>query len=325
MRFLLIILLTYMSSAFAEYSIVYIHIGDEVPPYADIALAQARLFNEQARIILLSSTKGLKRFQQLKTEIRIELCSYDNLPKTLIHQQYQQYCLETAPFWRYTSERFLYLLDVIEAYSLENVFHLENDNMLYADLEPLLPHFQKYYPGIGATFDNDVRCIPGFVWISHCHAMQSLAKYFVTCAPNRLNDMQVIGKYWQAYAPEWINALPIILPEYSSFYPLKSLHNHTSTHPESYSNHYETFQTIFDAAAIGQFLGGLDPIHLNNQPGFINESCLFDPSLLQYEWRRDELGRSVPYIIFQNHACKIINLHIHSKQLHKFRSDDSPE
>lgn len=318
--YLLIVFLTGLSTVFAEYSIVYVHIGHEVPAYADVAITQARLFNSQARIILLSSTEGLQRFQHLKEQINLELCSYDNLPKTLLHQQYQNCCVEKSPFWRYTSERFLYLLDLMEAYSLENVFHLENDVMLYADLEPLLPHFQHYYPGIGATFDNDARCIPGFVWIANCHAMQPLAKYFVKYALQRLFDMQIIGKYRQNNASQAVDTLPIIPPEYAAVYPLESTHHHTTTCPQAYSNHFDSFHAIFDAAAIGQFLGGIDPIHRNNQPGFINESCLFNPSFLQYKWIQDERGRSVPHIVFQDHTYPIINLHIHSKRLHAFKS-----
>ncbi len=321
MRALWILLLTYATNIFAEYSIVYVHIGDHVPLYADVAISQARLFNPEAKIILVASEKGLKRFQTLKEPINLELCNYDTLPMTAIHQEYQAYCAVKEPFWRYTCERFLYLWDLMETYSLENVFHLENDNMLYADLKTLLPHFQEHYPGVGAVFDNDERCIPGFLWIANCRAMKSLASYFSKKAPTHLFDMQIIAQYRNEYSTEWIDHLPLIMPEYASEFPLESPHHHTTTHPERYSNHIDLFQAIFDAAAIGQFLGGIDPIHANNQPGFINESCLFNPSYLDYEWILDEKGRKIPYVIFKSQRYKIINLHIHSKRLKAFLSD----
>lgn len=319
-RYLLMILVLYVSSVFGDYSIVYVHVGDTVPTYADIAIEQARLFNDQARIILVSSRKGLERFHGLKERVNLELCSYDELPKSKLHEQYQSLCVEKSPFWRYTSERFLYLLDVMERYSLENVFHMENDIMLYANLEPLLPIFQKHYPGIGVTCDNEERCIPGFVWIANLRAMQSLAHYFVLCAPKKLNDMQVIGTYRRMHSSQDVDTLPIILPEYLSTHSLESTMHHKTNTPTRYTNHFEEFQAVFDAAAIGQFLGGIDPIHKNNGPGFINESCLFNVSIPQYDWIADEQGRSVPHMIFQGHRCKIINLHIHSKRLCEFRS-----
>jgi len=320
MKILLITLMMYLFPLFSNYSIVFVHIGDQVPPYTDIAISQARLFNPHAKIILLSSKKGLKRFLALKDQVNLQLRSYNDLPKSTLHREYQHRCIETSLFARYTSERFLYLWDLIEADSLVNIFHLENDNMLYANLEPLLPYFQKHYPGIGATFDNEERCIAGFVWIANSHAMKSLAKYFVKKASKKLLDMRVISDYRHEFSTQWIDALPIIMPEYASCYPLRSPHNHTTHRPESYSNRFELFQAIFDAAAIGQFLGGIDPIYKNNQPGFINESCLFNPSLLQYQWIYDEQGRRVPHAAFLGHLYKIINLHIHAKRLDEFKS-----
>lgn len=309
-----------ISALFAEYSIVFIHVGNEIPTYAETALKQARLFNPEARIILLSSEQGLRRFSSLKDSAKIELCSYERLPKSSIHQKYDKRCTTTSPFWRYTSERFLYLWDLMSAYSLDRVFHLENDNMLYADLSLLLPIFQEQYPGIGATFDNEERCIPGFVWIANRKAMENLAAYFAKKAHLGLNDMQVIGSYRNEHSTKEIDNLPIIMPEYGQTHRLISPHHHLTHRPQAYSNRSQTFHAIFDAAAIGQFLGGIDPIHPNNQPGFINESCLFNPSLLEYRWILDEQGRSVPHALFQGQAYKIINLHIHCKRLEAFKS-----
>ncbi len=81
------------------------------------------------------------------------------------------------------------------------------------------------------------------------------------------------------------------------------------------------FNSIFDGAAIGQYLGGINPaVHSNARPGFINETCIFNPSRIVIEWRRDEKNRNVPFAVFDGAAYRINNLHIHSKKLHDFRS-----
>jgi hypothetical protein len=96
---------------------------------------------------------------------------------------------------------------------------------------------------------------------------------------------------------------------------------------------------VFDAAAIGQYLGGADsrsfrplrrfwhrflkpktPILPSLGPGFINESCLFDASLFSYLWGPDAQGRRVPYMVFEGQQIPIANLHIHSKDLARFAS-----
>ncbi len=307
--------------AFGEYAIVFIHIGNEIPPYADVAISQARLFNPNATIYLLGSHKALGRFEQQRIKENINLCPLESLNKTNLHKKYRKKC-NAEGFWRVTSERFLYLWDLIDAHSLKNVFHLENDNMLYANLEPLLPYFQEFYPGIAAPFDNEDRCIPGFVWISGKNAMESLAEYFVKKASEKdLFDMYVIGNYRKRFSSERIDRLPIIMENYGSQYPLISTQGHKTNNPKAYSNHAEEFESIFDAACIGQYLGGIAPCHqqtLNSH--FINESSLFNPSYLDYQWLPDDQGRMIPYAIFQNKYYKIINLHIHSKRLEEFRS-----
>ena len=305
---------------FSDYSIIFVHVGDQIPEYTKTAIIQSRLFNPNARIILLGNKTGLSHLGPFENELKIELFNYEQIEKTDHHKSYQHLCRQKSKFWRYTSERFLYLDDLIDELSLENVFHLENDNMLYANLESLLPIFQKNYPGIGATFDNDDRCIAGFMWIKDKYAMSDLSKYFSKFANRRLNDMQIIGKYKNKFPIEKIDNLPIIMKEYVDDQPMISPHKHSTRRPKSYCKNSETFESIFDAAAIGQFLGGIDPIHKNNDPGFINESCLFNPSILSFSWEKDEEGRLIPYASYSSKKYRIINLHIHCKRLYQFKS-----
>src|SRR5207302_1299130 len=63
-------------------------------------------------------------------------------------------------FWTFTTERFFVIETAMARLGLESVFHLENDVMIYADVQTLTPRFERLYPGIAATFDNDTRCIP---------------------------------------------------------------------------------------------------------------------------------------------------------------------
>ena len=85
---------------------------------------------------------------------------------------------------------------------------------------------KKHYPGIGATFDNDNRCIPGFVWIANKDAMKKLASFFANHARNFENDMVLIGKFRNTFSDKHINSLPIIMEEYANYYPLISPHKH---------------------------------------------------------------------------------------------------
>ena len=300
--------------------IVFVHIGSTLPPHLESAICQACLFNESSEIFLIASEEALSLPSRRIHEQSVIFVPYEKLPLSSEHRLYQL-TTRSSGLWRYATERFLYLYDLMKERNLHHVFHLENDNMLYADLTELLPVFKQFYPGIAATFDNDARCIAGFMYISNPQSMQSLAEFFSIQAWYGYTDMHMIALYKNRKTSEVIDHLPIICPSYSEEHPLISDFNHQTNEPQKYSNHFMAFASIFDAAAIGQYLGGLD-VYLKNRPypGFINESCLFNPSYLSYVWELDEKGRRIPYAIFKNEKFRINNLHIHSKLLYQFAS-----
>lgn len=301
----------------ANYSIVYIHIGDLLPGYCQTSIKQARDFNSDCPIILAASKAALEKFAP-QHELNVTLIPLESLLKTDEHTQFMTRA-HPGGFWRVTSERFLYLNDLMVQYGLENVFHLEYDNMLYVNLEEILPLFQQQYAGISATFDNDDRGIAGFIYIRDCKCMQRMAEFFSIHAHGN-NDMQLLAKYKNHAGEQHIDHLPIVMPEYVEENCLKSPAGHYASDKTKYCRHAGLFQSIFDAAALGQYLGGIDPRNGPSLPGFINESCVFNPSKLSYEWRLDHFGRKIPYALYANRSYRINNLHIHSKKLAQFAS-----
>lgn len=306
------------------YSIVFIHIGKSIPAHVPVALSQARAFNPDCPIILIANEEALNKLVINSPKEDITKITCESLAKTEEHIRFKQNSGLNSQwregFWLYTSERFLFLQDLMVQYDLENVFHLEHDNMLYVNLEELLPIFTSYYPGFAVTMDNDQRCIPGFVYISNASNMNRLACYFADKAGENQNDMQILARFKNEFGDEAMDNLPIISEEYVNQQPMISPYNHISKDSKAYCRNIDLFNSIFDAAAIGQYLGGIDPNNGTSQPGFINESCLFNPSQLTYEWLTDSEGRNVPFAIYDNKKFRINNLHIHSKNLWKFAS-----
>ena len=101
----------------------------------------------------------------------------------------------------------------------------------------------------------------------------------------------------------YIDTLPIFITD-----------NNTPEHTLLTKNFYK-YNAIFDGAAIGQYLGGIDPRNTSskNTVGFINETCIIDYSKYKFEWCKNK-----PYIIIKDIKYEIINLHIHSKNLKLF-------
>lgn len=308
-----------------DYSILFIHIGSKLPDYANTAFMQARKFNPDCSIILLANQSAIDAFvcDTDLDETKLILISCESLNISKAHLQFIQNTKLKPGFWRCASERFLYLAEFVEEYQVSNVFHLEYDNMLYANLGDLLPVFKANYPAIGATFDNDERCIPGFVYIANSQAANELAGCFARHAKKGLSDMQIISlcRYENS---SMIDYLPIIHKSYVMANSMSSTTGHKAKEKKDYCKHVDAFDSIFDAAALGQYLGGTDPIIGRGlKPGFINESCLFNPSLVQYLWEKDDQERWVPFAVYGNEKRRINNLHIHSKKLHLFSSTRS--
>ncbi len=308
------------------YSLVFVHIGRKIPDYVPIALQQARLFNKECPIYFIGNERAM-RACDTPFDKSIRCVSCESLTKSPNHQTFtalSKFNNTDQGFWTFTSERFFYLEELVEQYGLTDVFHLENDVMLYVNLEHLVPIFKEKYSGmIGATFDSDTRCIPGFMYISEITPLAKLTHLMATRAPEEKNDMEMLQEFKSAYHHTYIDNLPIIMPQYNLDFGLKNSLFGTTQHPEWYSQYFDDFNSIFDAAAIGQYLGGISPRNGSPEPGFINETCLFDPSRLTFEWKMDSEQRLVPYISYKNSQYPINNLHIHSKNLKYFFSGKS--
>jgi hypothetical protein len=319
LHFFITILFMLASTPLTAHSLVFIHIGGPVPAYCADAIAQARLFNPDCPCYLLTNQTNIDSMQPLAATHNVQLIAAESLNQTEAHTQFlKKYrSLYSGNFWRYTSERFLYLNDFIQHYHLTDVFHLENDVMLYTDLNELLPIFKAHYPGIGAVSHNDQLCIPGFVYVANKDAMAPLAAFFAERGAQGQNDMDILGAF-RYIRSATIHCLPCTVPAYVKKYGLRTAHKGHTTHPDWYLHCFKEFNAIFDGAAFGQYLGGAHDKKLG--PGFVNQSCMCNPSHFTYEWRPDDQHRKIPYAVFDGKAYRINNLHIHCKNLKKFAS-----
>lgn len=305
--------------------IVFVHIGPALPVYLKIALAQARRFTD-GDIWLVASAQALKG-SALGPDPDLRAVSCEALGLSDVHRQFHRVATLDRDFrdgfWLHTTERFFYLETLMEGAGLSHVFHLENDVMLYADLQDLLPVFDRYYPAMAATFDAPGRCVPGFVYARNRGAVERLTRFIVAVfatTDRTPNDMALLAGFRSTFGNNALDTLPVV--------PAGCPHLVTERlgpgpgRPSAFWNRFEQFGSIFDAAAMGQYLGGVDPRNTGGKDtvGFVNETCIFDPSRYQYQWRMDGRGRRIPFAVDNGGAYRVNNLHIHSKGLDRFAS-----
>ena len=197
-------------------------------------------------------------------------------------------------FWHYCSLRLFYVYSYIKINNLENCIHLENDVLTYINFDSIKNNFKENK--VYATFDSYTRVIPGIIYIPNYQSFKPIIDNYNI----KLNDMENLVKYDESIILP-LPIFPIIDNDIIKFNKL-----------------FFDFNLIFDAAAIGQYLGGVDPRNISGDTrGFINETCLIKYNKYKFEWIKID-NLFIPHIIINNNKYRICNLHIHSKNLNKF-------
>ena len=202
-------------------------------------------------------------------------------------------------FWTLTSLRFFYIYEFMKIYDIKHVIHLENDVLLYYNITTLQNKFNDNYVYI--PFDTYKRNIASIMYIPNCNVFKNvLDKYDFT-----KNDME--NFFHIKISTGLIQNMPI--------FPINFV---TSKEELFVSLNFNIFNFIFDAAAIGQFLGGVDPKNMSGDTtGFINETCVIKYNKYNFIWEIENNIKK-PYLVINNVKFPIFNLHIHSKNLLKF-------
>jgi hypothetical protein len=302
--------------------LIQVHIGNELPDYFMDSIYQTLLWHHYSiKIVLIVSDKLINKisFSSLNLEYFIPDFHFENLimiiPASVIenslkmditYDRYRQtiskYNLSTFrdSFWISTTCRFFYIAKCYEIFfpGDKKVFHIENDIMLYEDLTIAFASMDLIDNQIAMVKDSDRRVVPSLMIFSTMNAAKLLTEHItktLTGSQTFINDMDILALY-----PDLIK-LPY-RPKSAKF--------------------------ICDGAAIGQYLGGVDPRNdpsldsLNNQSrGFINETCLFKMNnchVSKIKNVRSSISQELKSYYVD--STPVINLHIHSKQLYQFSS-----
>lgn len=323
-RLVLVLFFCYWTLAAAPFQIIFVHLGPKLPPYLSTALCQAHMFNLKAELILIANRDAIKK-NPLHLDF-LKIIPAEEIRPSLEHTTFRSVSKLNRSFrdgfWFYATERLFYLDDLISHYNLKNSFHLESDNMLYADLEPMVPIFEKNYNGIAAPFESDERGLASFIYIKDKTSIHALATFLLTNARSEKDEMSLLNEFKNRYGKDYLAQLPVLTEDYTLRHPLVTIAGRMShsVPKEEFTKYSNEFQSVFDACSYGQYLGGTDPRNGPDGPGYINPASFFNCSLMEFEWRMDQEGRRVPYVGFGDKKYRINNLHIHSKNLEAFYS-----
>jgi hypothetical protein len=201
-------------------------------------------------------------------------------------------------FWKLTSYRFTALYEYMKQHNMNNIIHIENDVLIYKNIDTINFHNMNK---LLLTMDSKNRCIPGLMFIPTNEVLKKCLDLFNTS----LNDMQNFSNCYYTLS-DCIDTLPIFLED------------NKNDVTKMITKNFKYYDSIFDAAAIGQYLGGIDPRNKSGDTrGFINETCVIDYSKYTFIWKTEN-DKKFPYIVVNNNEYPIVNLHIHCKDLKMF-------
>ena len=296
-----------------QITIVLIHAGPgDLPQHLSESFEIIARIAKSSRIVFLANEANRSSFKKLsentafENSTQIEFVSIESFPKSSASKVFEiTSTLDKSfreGFWFQASNRFMVLADYLKHTQIQNVIHLENDYVLYFDPSDKFEKF-KEFADFAVPVDR-VRAIPGIVWIKNPEIVEKLAKFIVN-NPTQ-DDMASVGQFCLLNQDFHAKPLPTLPKEYAIEMGLD---------PNRYSQGVDLFGGVFDAAAIGQYIGG---VHWMNDPAdttfFQNESSDLQLSKFLFAWAVAG-GVRYPTIIAKEQRTNVLGLHAHSKNL----------
>lgn len=281
-----------------------------LPSYLDDCIDQYSIFNKGSIYFITdrANISGLRKYSNV-TPIILE-----DLHSTKVDQLCSLFDYPEKNFWTVALTRFVYIENLMKKSGLEHVYHFENDVMLYFDIAEYDAKFQSLYKNLAITPCDHNKFTTGFMYIKDYHSLEMMTEFFIEVLVelgvegvkrefdlDMVNEMGLMAAYHKRMGNEYISCLPI-----APFGP--------------FSQSYNEFNSVFDPASFGQFVGGTrtEGPGAKPQDHYIGRLLRIHPKW-GVRWEVEDSLR-VPYFHYEDSQVKINTLHIHSKNLEAFLS-----
>ena len=279
-----------------------------IPSYIEDCLFQIRLFND-CDVYFLTNRENFDNYIFKKYDIitvSIEDLSDDRIDNFSKH-------FYGSGFWNSAASRFFYIENFIKKYEINNVIHFENDILVY---ENLSKYNYNIFNRLAITPGSDSECMTGMMYIKDSESLRLFNDYMLNIILT--GDFERLKvKYNINYSINEMNILYIYSKEFGKvfldYFPIL---------PFEYSYNFEKFESIFDPATFGQFIGGtrLEGPGAKPEQHYISK-FLTNESII-FEYVDDYLK---PFFLYNHKKVLISSLHIHSKKLHLYISKNKIE
>ena len=311
--------------------IVYVHLGDKPAPHLIDSIRQSRRVAKGTDIYVVVTRNTA--LLPAAAEAGAAAVYADTLSPTESHKTYvdsvRRRLGKKRGFWRFATERFFFIEELMVRLALSSALHLESDNLIFFDPAAIEDKLKTLYPGMAAPFWNDTMCIPGVVYVGDRDILAELTAYLARrVAAERegqvrwylpksltrvrmglvLNDMNMLAAFRREYGPDKLNILPMVPPDYDGG-------RDTVPHEYDYSYGFDELGMIFDGLALGPALGGLDPAYHTAEAGeaLVRKHSYVDGASFGFDALDLKDHGRTPYLTYRGRDIRLASLHNHAK------------
>lgn len=302
--------------------IVYVHLGNRSAPHLIDSILQSRIASPSSRIFVALSDNTV--MADAAAAAGATVVNAERLSKTPQHRRYidsvRRRLGKKRGFWRFATERFFVIEELMTAMNLPAALHLESDNLIFFDAAEIAPGLRIVFgDSLAAPFWNASRCVPGIVSIGSQDALGRLtafiaervaeerrraARWYIPPMFNRVrmgiatDDMRLLADFRRA-SPAYIDVLPMVPDDHPS--------------AGAVGRGFAELGMIFDGNTFGVHLFGLD--QAQHAPGydmkaFDAESHLDAP---EFGYEQFQLPGS-PFLTYRGRTVRLGSIHNHSKR-----------
>ncbi len=276
--------------------LVYVWLGSKLPSWASMVIELSSTLCGLNTVLLCS--RSISPVKGITTQIALEDFYLKSTANSVNLNDSDIYFRDG--FWNKTTERLLVLKQYQEKYKLDSFFHAELDNIIF-DISKLAKKLDRCGVGCFVPRDRVDRGIASLIYINNTNALKAIESTLQERPLFFKNDMELLG---------------YLLQNDLNFISLPTDHALTQNQQTScwQALSVSCIDGIFDAAAIGQFLFGIDyrnsnTLHYN---AFINENSGCNFWDLHFTWNSNSDGMVIKRKI-DGQSLNLYNLHVHSK------------
>lgn len=303
--------------------LILTHIGTQLPGYIEFFIKQIRIWNTDYRIIFLVNENNVNNpifitynvesypIEELHNSKIDSFISNFGQGSSFSHNINVDY--GSSDYWCVTATRLFYLYEFCKKNNINDYFYFENDIMIYEDLNKIHEIIKSKNLStneILVTRSMNEKITTGFMYISNNNLLGELL--------DEINNYLLNKEDLESMGIGMINEM-ILLSLYGIRNPDK-IKNLPLYYEGPFSESFSYFESIFDAASLGQYVDGTPNTPGQNLKiyGTVEESLNGQEFKIEFHIHDD---KKVPYLITDSKITKINNLHLHSKRLHLFLSN----